>query len=601
MEPPVWAGIGLCIFGLCMNGLLAWIAARSRDTWFCWVLSIAMAGFYGVQSVLWATRTDNLVQDDVRQHVFWAFRFVDGGLFPGDWIADYYQSVAPIGYQAVYWLAAQGGIDPLWLSKLLPVALGLLTTGLAWRVMIRLLPVPGIALLGCALLNQALWLEDDLVSATPRAFATPLMLAIVLGMLERSPAWCFGAIILSGLLYPMVALLAAAALAVGLARRWWIARQGGPQPDRRDWALAIGGIGCAIGVLLPEVLSSNAFGPVISLAQAKALPEFNGVGQDYGRSFFFHPNPLIYWLFGPRSGFLFIGFLPPITIAALGLPWMLKRSSRFYLTKYLSAQLATLGDWLWGGLGLFLLAHATLFRLYLPNRYSYVPLRVVLPLAAALAIGLWLDRAYRHWQQDPLPDRSLIGRNDRNGRRSPFWVATLSILVLSIGVPMLPNLAVSTQLQMEGRMGDLYDFLQRQPKDTLTVSLSKEADFIPILARRSVLSSREFALPYHWGYYRVLRQRIEDTIRAQYSDNLTEVKAFLQKYGVDFWLLEPWSLTAEYLKDNVWLQQFQPLIQTIEASLKQGRSPILSSTIPPCSVLENKRLQLLDAKCILRL
>lgn len=578
-----------------MKNWLAWVAARSGDRHWCLALSGALAVFFGVQSVQWATRTPYIVQDDVRQHVFWAFRYVDSGLFPGDWIADYYQSVAPLGYQWLYHLAAIGGIDPLTFSKFLPVALGLLTTALTWRVMMRLLPVPGVALLGCILITQSLWIEDDLASSTPRAFATPLALAVIEGMLSRSPLGCFGAIVLSGLFYPMVALLAAAALAVGLLRRWWDQRRGGSPLDRRDWALAIGGIGVAIAVLLPEALSSSEFGPVIRLAQAKALPEFNFVGGEYGRSFFFHPNPLIYWLFAPRSGFLSIGLLPPIALAALALPrWVGKspRSAAFPLAQKLSPRLALLGDWVWGGLGLFFLAHATLFRLYLPNRYGYVPLRVVLPLAAAIALGLWLDRQYR-------ADYGPAVKTRRSGRW--FWPLVSAIGFISIVVPMIPNLAVSGQLQVEGRMEKVYQYLQTQPKDTLVASLSKEADFIPIFARRSVLASREFALPYHWGYYRVLRERIEDTIRAQYSSDLSEVQAFLRKYGVDFWLLEPWSLTKSDLEENTWLQQFQPLMQQTTARLDRGEKPALDQAIAPCSILENKRLQLLDARCILQL
>ncbi|XGV86532.1 MAG: hypothetical protein ACAF42_13365 [Limnothrix sp. BL-A-16] len=575
-----------------MKNAWAWIGARSGDRRWSMVLSGAMALFYGWQSVKWATRNPYIVQDDVRQHVFWAFRYLDPGLFPGDWIADYYQSVAPLGYQWLYHGAALLGWDPLTVSKYWPVILGLVTTALTWRVMIRLLPVPWVALLGCILVNQSLWMEDDLASSTPRAFATPLVLAVMDALLSRSLWGCLGAIALSGLFYPMVAVVAAAALAVNLGRRWWATRRGRSHPEALtplDWRLAIGGIAMAVAVLLPELLTSSEFGPVISRSQAAALPEFNFVGNEYGRSFFFHPNPLIFWLFAPRSGFLWVGFVPPIALAALALPRWLSRPARarqFPLASSLSPHFAMLGDWVWGGLGLFLAAHALLFRLYLPNRYGYVPLRVVLPVAGAIALGLWLDRQMQATQ----PQKPRW-----------FWPLVSLVLSLSIVVPMVPNLAVSSQLQMEGRMAEVYEFLQKQPKDILVVSLSKEADFIPIFARRSILASREFALPYHWGYYRVLRQRIEDTIRAQYTSNLSEVKAFLRKYQVNFWLLEPWSLSKSDLADNTWLQQFQPLIQDVSNRLDRGEPPALERAIAPCSVLENKRLQLLDARCILQL
>ena len=39
-----------------------------------------------------------LLADDVREHVFWMFRFADPRLFPHDSTADYFQSLAPGGF-----------------------------------------------------------------------------------------------------------------------------------------------------------------------------------------------------------------------------------------------------------------------------------------------------------------------------------------------------------------------------------------------------------------------------------------------------------------------------------------------------------------------
>ena len=97
-------------------------------------LSIALFFPYAVASLHRALASPYVVQDDARQHVFWAYRFVDPGLFPGDLIADYFQAVAPLGYSMLYEAAAAAGIEPLLLSKLLPVALGLIATWYCYRL-----------------------------------------------------------------------------------------------------------------------------------------------------------------------------------------------------------------------------------------------------------------------------------------------------------------------------------------------------------------------------------------------------------------------------------------------------------------------------------
>jgi len=63
------------------------------------------------------------------------------------------------------------------------------------------LPVPTAGFIATLLLNQSLWMKDDLVSATPRAFVYPLFLAF-LYYLRRSLLPVCVAIALLGLFYP---------------------------------------------------------------------------------------------------------------------------------------------------------------------------------------------------------------------------------------------------------------------------------------------------------------------------------------------------------------------------------------------------------------
>src|SRR4051812_24964970 len=128
-----------------------------------------------------------VVHDDVRQHVFWVPRLHDPALFVGDWIADYYESQAPAGYRAVYWLMTLG-VDAVLASKLLPLGLTVVLALAAFWLGLTLWRRVDAAALGATLLVWSAWQYDDVASATPRAYALPL-LALQLAALGAGRWW----------------------------------------------------------------------------------------------------------------------------------------------------------------------------------------------------------------------------------------------------------------------------------------------------------------------------------------------------------------------------------------------------------------------------
>lgn len=559
-----------------LRNLLIAKATRSQVRfWFC--LSLAFAIVYGILCVRQSFAGDYVVQDDVRQHVFWMRRFLDRTLFPGDLIADYFQSVAPPGYTALYWLPAQLGIDPLAFNRVLPLVLGTATAAYCFGVCLEILPIPVAGFAASLLLSQTLWMKDGLASATPRAFACPLLLAFAYYLLRNSLVPCLVAIALLGLVYPHNTFIAGGVLVVRLIQ--WRDGKPGISRDRRDWQFCLLGLGVIALVLLPYALQSSEFGPTITVAEARTLPEFFRKG----RTPFFHSDPWEFWLFGRGSGF-FPSSLPLLVLLGLLLPILMRFPARFPLVRQVTGGVALLPQLFLASLGMFLLAHALLFRLHLPNRYTGASLRVLITLAAGVAIVLLLD--------------GILHACDRRGNRGGTAIALVSTLVLGGSLVLYP-LALDdfpNPRYLMGAAPSLYQFLAAQPKDTLVASLSEEADNLPTFAQRMTLTGREYGVPFQVGYYRQIRQRAEDLIRAQYSPDLTDVKAVIQKYGVDFWLLDRAAFTPEYVEGHRWLRLFSATPQAL-ASLQKA-PPALAAVAPQCTVLEAPQWQLLQASCL---
>ncbi len=572
-------------------------------------LSLVFAAHYSILGFQ-QSLTQYSIQDDARQHVFWMRRFLDPELFPNDLIAEYFQSVAPWGYTNLYHLFATLGIDPIVLSKYLPIVLGLITTAYCFGVCLEILPVPVAGFMAAVMLNQNLWIEDDLVSATPRAFIYPLLLGFLYYLLRGSLLPCLGAIALQGLFYPQCVFISSGVLVLRVLH-WETRRRGdveigrwgaegvgedkeviphlqttnNKQPTTNNNSFCIAGLGVALLVLLPYALSNSPFGSIITVDQAKSLPEF----WPGGRSTFFRDNLWLFWL-GGRSG-----ILPdmPVTPLILGtgllLPILLRYPYRLALVKEIKGKAVILAQLMLASLGMFAAAHLFLFRLHLPNRYTSHSFRITIALAAAIALTIILDAIFVWAQQ--LTKAGFSGRQ-------VVAVGTAVLLVMVITLyPQTWRHFPRTQYQL-GQLPELYEFFAQQPKDILIASLAEEANNLPTFAQRSILVGSEYAIPYHTGYYNQFRQRVLDLIQAQYSPNLAAVQEFIDKYNIDLWLLDSAAFTPEYLANNEWLQQFQPVAKEAQMRLEQATVPALVNLRERCLVFQTEGLVVLAAECV---
>ncbi len=569
------------------------IAMKINKYWdkqqFWWWLSLTMAAVYGLLALGMAFDGEYVVQDDARQHVFWMQRFLDPGFFPGDLIADYFQSVAPQGYVKLYHLGATLSIPPLLLNKLLPLPLGILTTILTFRLSMRLFPVPMAAFMGSLILNQSLWMKDDLASATPRAFVYPLFLAFLLFLLEGSLLPCLLAIVLTGLFYPQSVLVEAGILIWRLlqSKNGFLAPIFPLNPAKflkRKGMFELAGLVTAVAVMLPYVWQTSDFGPTISLAAAKELPEF----WSGGRSEFFTDRLDEFWLSSRRSGCL------PNRMAiacwfGLLLPLVQRYSQTFPLTKKISHDIIILPQITITAFTLFFAAHALLFTLHLPSRYTTHTLQIVLALAAGICIAIITDKL-RYQSRQGLIIAGII---------------VTALLLYPLTVSHFPRPYYKT-----GKAVELYQFFQKQPQDILIASIAEEGHFLPTFAQRSILVGREYAIPYHLGYYQKFRQRTAAVIQAQYSPNSAPMRELIAKYGIDFWLLDRAAFTPGYFEENEWLDEYttkkfpqDELVMTVKNSLEtlqRGETPALSRLAEVCTVWENDKFVVLGGECLMK-
>ena len=572
--------------------------ASPRLTLFWFSLSLTFSVIYSIIVLQQAFDGEYVVQDDARKHIFWMRRFVDPELFTNDLIADFFQSVEPVGLTAVYRFFIHFGLDPMVINKCLPLVLGVIMTGYCFGICLQLFPLPLAAFIASLLFNQSIWMKDIFVAAIASSFSYPLFFAFLYYFLKKSTIPCLTALILQGLFYPPTVLVSAGLFLINLIQ--FKNHKIRLNYNKKLFIFYLMGLILASLMLLSYLISSSEYGPIINVAEARNLPEF----QPKGRGSFFNDNPIEYWFLGIRSGMIPRELLSPLTLCfGLFLPILIKFPYQFTLIKQIKNS-AFFRQLLLVSLSLFFLAHLFLFYLFLPSRYINHSFYLLIAISTGITLTILIDSILSFAEKNSsyqIKNNQIFSKSIKFKLRS--FIALGVTIILAIAVIFYPSFLdeFTSPSYREPKEASLHDFLSKQPKDILIASLSQEADNIPSFAQRSVLIAWEYSIPYQVGYHRQIRQRAMDLIDAQYTQNIQVLRNFIQTYGVDLILLDDNAFVPYYLTDNNWFRQWEFKAEEVASILKAKTPPaVITTLVSACSVYQTDTFIVVDANCILK-
>ncbi|MEO0352262.1 MAG: hypothetical protein AAF282_19660 [Cyanobacteria bacterium P01_A01_bin.15] len=555
--------------------------------WF--VISLLASFFIGLEAVENVFRYDFLIQDDARQHVVWLEQYLDPELFDGNLIASYFQSVLPDGYRYLYRLLAALGISPIGVSKVIPVFLYTAIAVFTYRLTTTFLRSPLAGFFSTSILTYTLLFTTVVSSATPRAFLNLFFLSFLYYWVHRSTVGTWISLVFLGLYYPQTMLVAAGTGILSLIRLdTWRVRVSA----NRDLIYRVLGV---ITITLAFagyflLLKPSDYGPIVTRAQAVTDAAY----LKGGRSSFFSESFLGFWLFGGRSGLLpggFSFFQPRLLLVCTALPVLWAFPQYFPLVKQIDRRVFILARLVAASIALYALAHLLLFKLHLPSRYTQHSIRVVMAILSGItlcvifdALRIWLTRQRVHFAR----------------KIAPFVlsIAALLVLIYPVYLSQVKDNFPKTGY-IVGHYPKIYQFFQAQPKDSLIASLEKEAANIPAFSLRSVLVAPEYGVAYHRGYYQQFRQRVKDLIEATFSENNQVLVRFVEKYEIDFFMVNENTFSAGFfVENNDWPQEYDVFIEPLKRRRGLEDRSALSATIETCTVVQSKGMLLLDAGCI---
>lgn len=537
---------------------------------------IACAGF-----LLMAFERPSGLQDDARMFLSWMGRWDDPGLLRGDLMADYWRSVTPWFFRGLFRAAWWIGLEPLVFVKLLPAFLYLPVAFFSFRFLRAIHAEPLVAFLATAAVLYYFTRDGVMVSGTPRGVWPALLLPVLDGLARaRAAQTALAQLCLAGC-YPQLALVTAAVVGMTLLaprRPWWL------DLTKPRMILVAACAAATVAGVLPFLLASGGFNPVVSLAEARLIPTFGAAG----RNRIFAADGSAHFLCGARLGFFgskckgVSDFkLPFLVLFALAGPLILfvravragpAAKLRSVLPLYLLA-----GSSLW-----FAASAVLLFRLHLPSRYTSAI--ILLMLLSSLPLLL-----------EGIGGTRLATRLATRKRGKAILDAGILLIAL------IAAFGVGDARSVIRRPADpaLIAAIRALPPDAVVAGFVEDLDFSPVLTGRSTLFSRELAIPYQLGYYRPLLRRMEDLRDAMLTADPSVLADRLRRNDVDL-LLVPQDMLAHPRIPDAFRGFFGDTLAALEEQEARNGPSALSRLAAGCAGDRFSTVLALDASCLIR-
>ena len=592
-------------------------------SWFTRARVESLAAFAACFAAAWLMALDllqpNAFSADAFVHQFWMWNWRDPQLFTDSLTAELRDSVRyPDGYEALFWLPTQV-VSPIVFGEWLGVALMAVSGWLVFAIVREHTPWRPAAWIAAALF-LALVEIHRFYGGFPRAFVHPVVLLAVLLAIRRRHLSAALVAIAGALFYPTAALLATGVLlvsSVGLRDRR-------PRLERpRIWFALLALAGTVVAVLGPALLSGGA-PEVFTADEARRYPEFG----PNGALGFFVPSTIDY-LANNRSGFRLRGSGSILAIAAVALLVARPANVRLLRREVLALPIVSLAG--------FAAAHAVLFKLYLPHRFTYPllaffaiavavslrptwtalwsrprpRLRAFLMLAAPLAIfGLAIyvfplgptEELDEPWTAVAIAAGALVlaAAGAVLLRRLPLRTGPALAAVVSalaVGAAMLAatnRWAHATVCKTPGASG----YIASLPKDAVIAGDPIDLKCIPATTRRPVVTSTQLAPAYEVDYFFDQRERMFATLRAYYGPSAAAIASLGKRYGATHLWVQPGRVRKVVATDgDGWRVGHEPY-GTFIRELLRGGEPAVLNLPAACRRWRNQSSEVYDIRCI---
>ncbi len=365
---------------------------------------------------------------------------------------------------------------------------------------------------------------EHFVGGFMACFSWPLLAAGVYVIYRQRWWWAIPLVMLGGLVYPMVGIhIGMMFLLDTVASDLRVSRLGDRARRRaflRNKLLPLTLAALALAAVLgSKYLEDHPFGNLVTRADMQDRVEFTKHGR-----YRILPTTALWTRFERHWENPFHLSIALLAVLFLG-------RGAFRLPRGLYALLAA-------SIVMYYLADVSVMRLYLPSRY----IRRAFPLFTCLVAGVWWARIY----YDLKRSKPAMGAQWQTRRLMPLVVGTA--LLAGVGVrEFAGELEPGAHTHVYDRH-DLYAAIRALPGRPMIAAWPRLASELPLMTGRTVLVNKEQAHPWWTNLWDEVTERTHEFWRAYYTADPDEFRRVVDKYGIDYWIVEHRYFSANYLR-----------------------------------------------------
>ncbi|MGO9568688.1 MAG: hypothetical protein ACLP5H_14220, partial [Desulfomonilaceae bacterium] len=520
-----------------------------------------------------------VINDDVRQQIFWMQQWQDPELYQNDLLTEYARNYVPWGVQAIY-KAASPFMNPVQFTKILTGLLFVITAGFLFGIGLQFHDDLTAIFIGCTFCFMGHFMSK-ISGGLSQSFAFPL-LATFLFFLGRKNLIGAGALVfLDSLFNPYIFLLCLVTYGIFLTYNLgkiivpWLRSRGyliaasqlatapaqGDMQNTKEANLLSSLIrqlrassippliivlssllvmaGCVLILLKYAFYSPPEFGPLATWGDMVGKLEYSATGR-----YELMPIPSLFyelirpWIF--NLPFLTWGPLPAWILAIAGITVIVFALIRGKWDIDLSG-FSVFGYLFAASLLCYVASWVLIFKLFVPRRYVEFSLNIFYCVAIGACIRAALGTIVSRRIAFPLASTLFAG------------LAAISLY--------------RTGIYDYSRDAALYGYVQSTPKTSLMAGPPDLMDNVLTFGRRKAFVTYKLSHTWYTRYWEVIKKRTFDFFRAYYAEDPAEVREFCRKNGIDYLVVRDEDFSPNLLKKaQIHFEPFDAYIKELYSS-----------------------------------